>query len=724
MRYLPSQLACGLGAILMHGFSPLTAAVPAEIDLASDSAWTLSLDGGAPRAIQVPGGGWNSDQQVPRIDSMGGVKDFCTYERRITIPLEAREQVVKLLFGAVTYGCEVFLDGRKVGEHQGPQVAFEVDLTAAASPGKEQTLAVKVFHRRHYYRNGSCDVAVGWDFVSSSDPEFEKEAKRWCWWFGNSKVGYGICRSIKLVILPAVHIEGVFVRPSVEKKQLACDVWIRNTTNTGRSLRLESKLSSWNKGAWPYPAIPALDVTVAAAGVVKVTVGPVPWELGAASYWWPNIPFREDYVATLHNLHLKLTEGPRAWHECPQRFGFVEHAEGPYYYTVNGVRITGMSDATAEGQISHYDAYGASAAFLPPTKPGTGCPETWKRYQRIGINTNRTHCSPPTDYMMETADEAGFMLIPEAPIWGNGLSRFQPDATPQTVRDMGLQCRNHPCVARYSLTNEVAGPRDDKWPWRALIDAMLEVDDRHPLVFELNFPGSPQVAGLKRGHASVMEHYTDIHAKGGDFIRGMGEHFWTTDGMGDFAVGAGTLRGNDWCYFAPWSWINYWPNFLEGMNHELHAWKVNNHTDRTDKVDGWDSPVVRFVQHRLHPYLVMDQEIETLNPAYSPDWPKHQPVLPAGSEVTRRIEVFNGGLLGNRMALKWQTRWDSPQGDPVADGRQDFVVEPGFHTTRTIAFKAPPADRPRTLVLLVESLLDQKSVFTEDKLRYQIKPAE
>jgi len=580
-----------------------------------------------------------------------------------------------------------------------------------------------VYHRRHYYRNGACDVAVGWDFVSSADPAFEPEAKRWCWWFGNSKVGYGICRSITLRVLPAVHVEAVLVRPSVATRQLACDVWIGNSTTRARKITLGANLSAWNKREWRYPAFPACEVTVPPNSVVKATLGPQPWELGPASYWWPNIPFRDDYVATLHYLHLKLTEGPQTWHDTQQRFGFVEHAEGPFYYTVNGVRVTGISDATAEGQLSHYDAYGAAAAFLPPTQPGTGCPETWKRYQRLGINTNRTHCSPPTEYMLEAADEAGFMLIPEAPIWGNGLSRFHPDFTPQTIGDLGRQCRNHPCVARYSLTNEVAGARDDSWPWRALIDSMLAVDDTHPLVFELNVPGSARVAGLTRGHAAVMEHYTDIHVQGGDQIRGMGEHFWTTDGMGDFAVGAGTLRCNDWCYFAPWSWINYWPNFLEGMSHQLHAWKVNNHADRTDNQDGWDSPIVEFVQHRLHPYLVLDRDIESLNPAYAVDWPNHFPVLAAGSEVTRRIEVLNGGLFGKRMALQWKACWDSPQGGQVAAGRQEFEVEPGFHTTRQITFKAPATERPRLLALSLETLLDQQPVFTEDKLRYQIEPA-
>jgi len=325
--------------------------------------------------------------------------------------------------------------------------------------------------------------------------------------------------------------------------------------------------------------------------------------------------------------------------------------------------------------------------------------------------------------MLDAADEVGFMLIPEAPIWGNGLSRFNPDATPQSVRDMGRHCRNHPSVARYSLTNEVSDNRDEHWPWRMLIDAMLEVDDSHPLVFELNTPGSPRIEGLKSGHASVMEHYTDIHLKGGDHIRGMGEHFWQGNSMGEFAVGVRTLRLNDWCYMAGWSWLNYWPNFLAGMSHDLHAWKPQDHADRKDAVDGWGSPIVSFTQRSLHPYLVQDRGILETNPERPhgeeqglAQWPYQIPECLAGQSVERRVEVFNGGLLGKELTLRWSAHWDHPDG-PLAVAGADIScqIEPGFHATKAISFIVPKTDAaPRKLFLVLESWRDGKPVFRED----------
>lgn len=709
------------------------------VDLASETEWTLRLDDGPARPIKVPGGGWNSEQQSPPIQVMREVRDFVRYERFITVPDLAEGQAVELRFGAVTYGCEVFLDGKKAGEHHGPQVAFRVDLTPLATPGKSQKLEVKAYHRRHYIAKDvspTADVAVGFDCPDGDDEASRAEAKHWVGWHGHTKLGYGILRSVELVVLPAVHVEEIFVRPSVAGRTLGCEVWLRNGTSESRDLKIEATLSSWNGTDWNYPGIAPVSVTVPARTILHIALPGVNWNLGAESYWWPNIPFREDYLAELHHLNLGIREGGKEWQHYVQRFGFVEHGEGENFYTVNGVRTTGISDATAEGQLSFHDAY-SSPAWLPPTGPGTGAPETWRRYMRIGINSNRLLCSPPTEYMMQTADEVGFLLIPEAPVWGNGLSRYNPLYTPQTYFDLGRACRNHPSVARYSLTNEVREVRDEQWPWRAAIDDLREVDDTRPLTFELHAMGHGRVEGRQGGHAWIMEHYADIHEalepQGG--IRGMGEQFWHTN-LGLFAVGIRTLRVNDWCYMSGWSWANYWPNFYQGMSHSLHAWKLNNHPDRVDGVDGWDSPIVRFTQQSLHPYLVQDLGLlaENPGPPVQSDnsdgirWPYDLPVVVAGKPAERIIKVFNGGLTGNLLQLNWSFHWDSPDGPVAAPGGSlSCAIEPGHHATRTIAFVTPALENgceERHLFIVLESVKDGRMVFRDESACVRVQPLE
>lgn len=729
-RMVPYKIS---GAESLHRL-PLPGALTV-IDLASDTDWKLRLDDGPERPIKVPGGGWNSDQQNPRIQVMREVRDFVRYKRTITVPASAIDQSVQLCFGAVNYGCEVFLDGKEVGEHHGPLVPFTMNLTPFVTPGKPQTLEIKAYHRRHYLAKDSkktAEIAIGFDCPDGDDEASRAEALEWCNWRGLTKFSYGIVRSVELVVLPSVHVEEMFIRPSVSKRNLSCEVWVRNDGAKPRGVTLGGTFSSWNRRDWVYPAVAPVSATIPAHSTVKVSLPPVEWKLGEESFWWPNIPFREDYLAQLHVLNLELKEGTRLWQTYPQRFGFVEHGEGPNYYTVNGVRVTGISDATVESQVSFYDAY-SSPAWLPPTAPGTGAPESWRRYMRIGINSNRLLCSPPTEYMMQAADEVGFLLVPEAPIWGNGLSRYSSKYTPQTYHDLGRACRNHPSVARYSLANEVREKLDENWPWRAAIDDIREVDETRPLVFEMHSQGSGKIQGFKGGHAWIMEHYTDIQQKADPAkgIRGMGEDFWHIN-MGSFAVGIRTLRVNDWAYMSGWSWANYWPNFFQGMNHELHAWKHNNHPDRKDGIDGWGSPIVRFTQQSLHPYLVQDVGLLTDNSGPPLEvgkngeiqWPYDLPTCFAGKPVERIIAVFNGGLKGNALTLRWGLHWDSAVG-PVAapGGNVSLNIEPGFQASQKITFTAPALDGgrdERRLFLVLESIKDGQTVFRDDSLALRV----
>jgi len=686
-----------------------------EIDLTSDTDWALSIDGGEPRSIKVTAGGWNSDQQEPQIPS-ALPKDHVIYERSITIPEDAAGKVVKVEFGGCNYGAEVFLDDRKVAEHHLPMAPFEADLTDIAEPGKASLLRVKAYTRFHYGKFGKpTSVTAGFDFNKGMS-KFDK-------FDGHTKYAYGLTGHVRLAIYPHVYISDVFVRTSVKNRTLAYDVWITNGSKENRTVNLKGALASWNKRPYDYPTLPLRTITVNAGQTQKVTVKDIAWNLGVDSYWWPNIPFREDYRATLHWLQLSLTKKTKILHRMRRRFGFVEYLEGPYYYTVNGVRFTSFGDSNSYGQVGEYDCWSQTPCFLPPDDTYKGCPETWKRYQRIGFNSMRLSTSVPTRYMLDTADEAGYMLIPEGGSWGNRTCAFDKELFSAQLQGVIRFCRNHPSVARYSMANESISGDGGEWRW--LIDAALDADPTRPYVYEVNpQKGTGKVAGMKAGHAYRMQHYDPI-VQGGDFIRGMGECCWTTDGMAPFGSAAREFRLKDWSHFAPWSWLNFWPNFLEGMNHRRHPWKYNNHPDRKDGIDGWGSPLVAYVQRSLDPYLVLDRQHLSAGFSQSNPTPiNDNPVYLPGERVERQIEVFNGGLFGDQMQLRWSARWDSPDGTVIIGNKiGPFSVKPGFHTTQAIAFTAPSLQSQqadRRGYLLLESIKDGKVVFREETLWFRI----
>jgi len=737
------QVYLGLAVVFLVGSTGISAQTsgPAKgyfaletIDLASETEWQASIDGQDYRSIQVPFGGWNSDQQDPQIHTMDGVDDHVIYRRKIQIPRVQDKQVTKILFGAVNYGAEVFIDDQLVGGHEGSFMPFEVDLSNHVKPGKNYTLKVKAYHRRHYYSEEnprSCMLPVGFDFPEHS--------KHWNGWSGNTKFGYGIVKYIKLAIYPEVYLKDIFIKTMVNRDSLLVHYFIHNTSDKTRTINIESGLTSWNKHPWTYPDIEDLNCTIAANSVQNCTLTSK-WGLPPESYWWPNLPFMEKYRAQLHFLNINIKENNRDLCSAQQRFGFHEYTEGPFYYLVNNVRVTGIGDGTTEAQISEYDAYSTSPAFLPPTDHTLGCPETWRRYQRIGINCIRVCNSMPTEYMFETADEQGFMLVPEPPIWGNEVSIYHPVYTPESIREMARYCRNHPSVVRYSLTNETR--TWDKDPWHTLIDAIREEDDTRPLVYELHNYGVGKIEGEKGGHAFIMEHYNpyvrQVHyntikkSAGSEFIIGEGEFAWGADKLAEFALKSRAYRWNDYAYFAPWSWINYWPNFLEGMNHEKHAWKPDNGPDRVDNINGWNSPIVLFTQKSLHPYLLICHEVERANNLSlfedreygdgSMDWPKEIIEWKSGTRQHQTIEIFNGGLEEQDFQIAWELRWDSNDGDLAGSGKTEtLTIEAGFHQPSRISLEIPETDESnRKLFLVMHSLADGVEVFKEDQIYYHI----
>jgi beta-galactosidase/beta-glucuronidase len=271
--------------------SGLCAAPVETIDLASSSAWTVSIDGGGSQTVAVPGNTRMSDNAV--------------FRRGITIPASAAGNVVKVLFGAVDYGCDVYLGTTLITSHKNLMIPFEADLTGKVTAGGSYTLEVRAYSRSHY----------------------GNQIPNGCWW---ASLATGINRYVKLVVLPQIYVKDVYIQPSVTHDRLDFDVWVHNASAQAKTLTVNGSLAAWGASTWTYPSIPAASATIAANGIAKVRMS-APWDLGPQSYWWPNIPFQETYTAVLHNLLLSVKEGAATLDTIIKRFGFAEWGEGPYY---------------------------------------------------------------------------------------------------------------------------------------------------------------------------------------------------------------------------------------------------------------------------------------------------------------------------------------------------------------------------------------------------------
>lgn len=73
-----------------------------------------------------------------------GKENLLWYRRTVAIPKDFRNKNVLLHFGAVDWRCEVFVNGKKVGEHAGGYDPFFFEITSALKRSGQQEIVVRV----------------------------------------------------------------------------------------------------------------------------------------------------------------------------------------------------------------------------------------------------------------------------------------------------------------------------------------------------------------------------------------------------------------------------------------------------------------------------------------------------------------------------------------------------------------------------------------------------
>jgi hypothetical protein len=246
-----------------------------------------------------------------------------------------------------------------------------------------------------------------------------------------------------------------------------------------------------------------------------------------------------------------------------------------------------------------------------------------------------------------------------------------------------------------------------------------------------------------------MLHYAVPPRSQPPHITGVGESAWCVpNGLEQYSSLALAGRLADVAYYAGWDWLNYWPNFLVGMNASRHAWHQAgcNGTDRQDGIDGWGSPVLDWVQRAFHPFLAVDVAAVAANPMFTgPGWPYKTDAYSygGGSNVTREVALFNEVLSGTELpwdesgpayalALQWAAMWDAPNGTAAGPrGAWPLLrVNPGFRAAVNVTFEvpdpgpgAPPAGRALYVVLTVtrpSSAAPSTPVYVEDRVYVRV----
>lgn len=320
---------------------------------------------------------------------------------------------ILLLFDAVNYYTEAWLDGQPIGQSEGGYTPFSFDITQALDPARSGRLAVRVL----------CPPKdeVGIDgFALKELP---------CWRSFESFNFGGIWQSVRLLTLPPVHVQDCFVQP--------------NEGLDGIHVQLELA---------DAPGGPAVGVTLevhetAGRGLVGSATRSYP-SSAAASQDLISVPIRDPKHWSPEEPNLYVL---RVRVEAEGRHDEGEVTFGLRRLTFEDNRICLNGEPYFVKGGFHEGLYPVG---LPRPTSRAFVEDELRKVKDTGFNLLRYWQIPIHPFVLDAADELGMMLMDEPPIeW-----MTQTDDTPRRCRDevarLVRRDRNRPSVVFWTILNE------------------------------------------------------------------------------------------------------------------------------------------------------------------------------------------------------------------------------------------------------------------------------
>jgi len=430
----------------------------------------------------VPDSGW-PDIKVPGEWAMQGFtvkpRQAADYRLRFQAPADWAGHQVKLRFDAVYSKAEVWMNGTPVGSHLGAFTPFELDVTKAILPGKENLLA----------------LAVSSDSLSDALT------------VGLEMVGHpmgGIIRKVSLFAIPPVNISSLHVGTTFDREYrnatLRVSIDVTNETPTKEPLpnspftptssikdaELTLSLREYGPTGRPVAITPsALKLPAVSVGEVVSQEIAIPIE--APKKWDAEHP----------NLYVLTCELKAEGHTytTQRRFGFrqVEIRENQVFLNGQPIRLRGMSRQDTDpltGRTVSLEVHKQDIEWL----------------QYANCNNTYTCAFLPDEESLNLCDEAGIYVMDEpGTCWLPGRSGFNgyddPRATQyllQPVLEMIERDRSHPSVITWMLTDESEVGRD----FHQVLKATRGVDPSRPVHVAYDPGSGAEEIGLERAESA------------------------------------------------------------------------------------------------------------------------------------------------------------------------------------------------------------------------------
>ncbi len=378
---------------------------PARRVLSLDGLWQIgegardTPPGRFDSSVTVPG---LVDMATPAFDEVGiesSKREAFWYKRtfRVDGPIPA---VARLKLHKAMFSSRVILNGRDLGEHRPSFTPGTFDVRPALKEGENEIIV------RVGVRPGGGQKAPGSDY--------EKK-----------KYSPGIYDSVEVILSGAPHIERVQVVPDIEQGTVTIHSWLTPAVNAPLRFVVREAVSRRVVGE--------------ASGS-----GPVTLAIKDCSLWSPDSPFLYELEVSSEADVLTTRFGMRSFRFDPKT-GLAMLNGRPYYMRGSNVTFFRFLEDADRGDLPW------NAEWVR---------KLHRKFKEMHWNSLRYSIGFPPDFWYEIADEEGFLIQDEYPLWNGDKTPGNYDAAElaDEFRDWMQGRWNHPCVVIWDSCNETNVP--------------------------------------------------------------------------------------------------------------------------------------------------------------------------------------------------------------------------------------------------------------------------
>jgi hypothetical protein len=442
------------------------------------AGWEKPGAAGYNRTIVVP---FPWESKLSRINQTKGAPKIGWYRRRFRIPKEfAPGFRVWLRFGAVDWRADVWVNGRKIGEHEGGYTPFELDISDSLDREADNVLVVRAF--------------------DPTDPALPT-GKQVGWYTPSS----GIWQTVWLEARPKTYIAGFRITTQIQPAKVQIFVDIAGIDRERYEVSLKPLDRTVKVVSRPVLVSPADGRDGAAPSRASV-------ELEAAvdepKLWTPETP-------ELYEVKLQLNDSKgNVIDSISTYFGLRTIARGTY------------GDAPYERILLNgkplYLRAALDQSFNPDGIYTAPNDDFLKRdmiiAKMMGLNALRIHIKPDEPRRLYWADQLGVLILEDMPnTWRQTAEARR--AWERTMRETVLRDRNHTAIIAWVAFNETWGlgrPEDykknrDTQAWvGSMVAAIRGLDFRQRLVEDNSPCNYDHIADTD---LNSWHFYTDDHNK-------------------------------------------------------------------------------------------------------------------------------------------------------------------------------------------------------------------